>query len=156
DVVRRSPAQASTIATPRQPVERAAATSPYTRLSARIDQVDQAGCAQGATDGEGGTQLWTLKLNGADVPENSPWFPPDSELLTKTMQPGQRQIFRLVNASADSFLAPQLVLSRNGTETIQQLEVFARDGVGLADAQGNRHFGHFNVTIRIFSAALQR
>jgi FtsP/CotA-like multicopper oxidase with cupredoxin domain len=61
------------------------------------------------------------------------------------MQPGQRQIFRLVNAAADSFVAPQLVLERNGVETVQKLEVFARDGVGLADAQGKRHFADFDV-----------
>jgi FtsP/CotA-like multicopper oxidase with cupredoxin domain len=86
-------------------------------------------------------------LNGASVPENLDGsFPPDGELLSKTMQPGQRQIFRLVNASADSFVAPQLVLARNGVETVEPLEVFARDGVGLADAQGNRHFGYFDVT----------
>ncbi len=115
-------------------------------LDPRIDQIDQAGeCAQGATGDAGGTELWTLLLNGAQVPESLNGFPPDSELLTKTMQPGQRQIFRLVNASANSFVAPQLVLSQNGVQTILPLEVFARDGVGLADASGRRRFGNFDV-----------
>jgi FtsP/CotA-like multicopper oxidase with cupredoxin domain len=125
----------------------AASTNPA-MLDPRIDQVDQAGgCAQGAYSAAGGIELWTLVLNGASVPENLDGsFPPDSELLTKTMQPGQRQIFRLVNASADSFVAPQLVLSQHGVETVEPLEVFARDGVGLADAQGNRHFGYFDVS----------
>jgi FtsP/CotA-like multicopper oxidase with cupredoxin domain len=115
-------------------------------LDPRIDQIDQAGeCAQGATGDAGGIELWTLLLNGAQVPESLSGFPPDSELLTKTMQPGQRQIFRLVNASANSFVAPQLVLSQNGVQTILPLEVFARDGVGLADASGRRHFGNVDV-----------
>ncbi len=116
-------------------------------LDPRIDQVDQAGeCAYGASNSNGGVELWTLLLNGAPVPESQSGFPPDGELLTKTMQPGQRQIFRLVNASANSFVAPKLVLVQNGVQTVQKLEVFARDGVGLADAQGNRHFGYFDVS----------
>ncbi len=118
------------------------------KLDPRIDQVDQAGeCASGAYGAQGGTELWTLTLNGAPVPENldgSP--PPDSEVLKMTMRPGQRKIFRLVVAGADSFVAPQLALSRNGDETIEPLEVFARDGVGLADATGKRHFGYFDVS----------
>lgn len=117
-------------------------------LDPRIDQVDEAGeCASGAYGAQGGTELWTLALNGAAVPENLDGSPPDDrELLKKTMRPGQRQIFRLVNAAADSFVAPQLVLSQNGVETIEKLEVFARDGVGLADAKGKRHFGDFDVS----------
>ena len=125
----------------------AASGSVSSILDPRIDQVDQAGgCAQGAYSDAGGVELWTLLLNGAPVPElQNGDFPPDSELLSKTMQPGQRQIFRVVNAAADSFISPQLVLSQNGVETVQKLEVFARDGVGLADADGNRHFGSFDV-----------
>jgi FtsP/CotA-like multicopper oxidase with cupredoxin domain len=133
--------------------EAAAGAAPVTpsagpQLDPRIDQVDQYGeCASGAYGAQGGTELWTLNLNGAAVPENlNGTFPPDSELLRKTMRPGQRQIFRLVVAGADSFVAPQLVLSQNGVETVQKLEVFARDGVGLADAQGKRHFGYFDVS----------
>jgi FtsP/CotA-like multicopper oxidase with cupredoxin domain len=117
-------------------------------IDPRIDQVNQAGeCAYGATGPAGGVELWTLLLNGAEVPEgqNGQQFPPDGELLTTTMQPGQRQIYRLVNGAANSFLAPELVLSQNGVETILPLEVFARDGVGLYDAQGNRRFGYFDV-----------
>jgi FtsP/CotA-like multicopper oxidase with cupredoxin domain len=113
----------------------------------RVDQVHQAGeCAYQATGPAGGVELWTLLLNGAEVPEGQDGaFPPDSELLTTSMQPGQRQIYRLVNASANSFVAPELVLSENGVDTILPLEVFARDGVGLADAKGNRRFGYYNV-----------
>lgn len=122
-----------------------AAQSGAPTLDPRIDQIDQAGCAQGAYDTTGGTELWSLELNGAAVPEQLNGFPPDNELLSKTMQPGQRQIFRLVNAAADSFIAPELVLSQNGVQTVLPLEVFARDGVGLADASGKRHFGMFNV-----------
>jgi len=123
-------------------------------LDLRIDQVDQAGeCAAGATgSGEaGGTQLWTLTLNGAAVAENADGsFPADSQVLTKTMQPGQRQIFRMVNASADSFVAPRLTLVRGRFSTVLPLEVFARDGVGLANAAGTRHLGHFDVAHKPF------
>jgi FtsP/CotA-like multicopper oxidase with cupredoxin domain len=116
-------------------------------LDPRIDQADQAGeCAQGASGPAGGTELWTLTLNGAQVPEELNGFPPDRELLHKTMHPGQRQIFRLANASANSWLAPELVLSQNGVETVQPLEVFARDGVGITDAKGNRTFQNVDVS----------
>jgi FtsP/CotA-like multicopper oxidase with cupredoxin domain len=123
------------------------ARSPGPKLDPRIDQIDQAGeCAYGASGPDGGVELWTLLLNGAPVPEGQNGsFPPDNELLATTMQPGQRQIYRLVNASANSFLAPELVLSQNGVATVLPLEVFARDGVGLADASGRRYFGYFNV-----------
>ncbi len=122
-----------------------ATASPGT-LDPRIDQLDQAGCALGASGAAGGFELWTLKLNGAQIAENNPGFPSDAEVLQKTMQPGQRQIFRLANASADSFVAPQLMLVANGVQSVEPLEVFARDGVGLADAQGRRHLTDFNVT----------
>ena len=141
--------------TKRQPDARAArekaalmqqAAPAAAKLDPQIDQVDQAGeCAYGASNDNGGVELWTLLLNGSPVPESQSGFPPDGELLSKTMQPGQRQIFRLVNASANSFVSPKLVLSQNGTETVLPLEVFARDGVGLADADGRRHFGMFDV-----------
>jgi FtsP/CotA-like multicopper oxidase with cupredoxin domain len=134
---------------PHAAVARAQAAQAAPTLDPRVDQADQAGeCAFGAVNNLGGVELWTLKLNGAPVPESLTGFPPDNELLSKTMQPGQRQIFRLVNASANSFLSPQLVLSQNGVDTILPLEVFARDGVGLADPQGNRRFGFFDVAHR--------
>jgi FtsP/CotA-like multicopper oxidase with cupredoxin domain len=130
----------------RQAARAALSASTAATLDPRIDQADQAGeCAFGASDNNGGVELWTLKLNGAPVPESQGGFPLDSELLAKTMQPGQRQIFRLINASANSFLAPEMVLSQNGVDTVQPLEVFARDGVGLADAAGNRRFGMVDV-----------
>jgi FtsP/CotA-like multicopper oxidase with cupredoxin domain len=110
-------------------------------LNPRIDQADQAGeCAQGASGKAGGTELWTLTLNGAPVPEELNGLPPDNELLQKSMHPGERQIFRLANASANSWVAPELVLAKDGVETVQPLKIFARDGVGLTDAQGNRIF----------------
>ncbi len=128
----------------------AASSAATVPLDPRIDQTNQAGeCAQGAygNGNAGGTESWTLVLNGAAVPDNDGFHIKGiNPVLHKTMRPGQRQIFRLANASADSFIAPQLVLSQNGVRTIEQLEVFARDGVGLADAQGNRHFGYFNVS----------
>jgi FtsP/CotA-like multicopper oxidase with cupredoxin domain len=115
-------------------------------LDPRIDQADQAGeCAQGATGAAGGTQLWNLTLNGALVPENTGGnFPPDTSVLAKTMQPGQRQIFRLVNASADSFVAPKLRLVQDGVTTIQNLELIGVDGVGIANPKGTRHLKFFD------------
>jgi FtsP/CotA-like multicopper oxidase with cupredoxin domain len=117
-------------------------------LDPRIDEVDQAGgCAQGATDDTGGYQLWTLLLNGVSLLDspNENW-PPDSEVPSTTMQPGQRQIARLVNASADTFIAPRLSILQNGVLTVQNLEVFARDGVGLSDPGGHRVFGSIDTT----------
>lgn len=116
-------------------------------LDPRIDEVDQAGgCATGAVDSNGGYELWTLLLNGVPVQDSyNNQYPPDGEIMNKTMQPGQRQLFRLVNASANSFIAPQLSLRQNGVETVLPLEVYARDGVGLADANGNRELGSFDV-----------
>ena len=127
------------------------AVAAATALDPRIDQVDQAGeCAGGAHDARGGTETWTLRLNGANVNEASTGFPNDSGVLSKAMQPGQRQIFRLVNAATDSYVAPVLVQSQNGVLTTLPLEVFARDGVGLADAQGTRHFTNFDVASKPF------
>src|SRR5262249_19290844 len=73
-------------------------------LDPRIDQIDQAGfCSPGASGPagiQGGTELWSLMLNGAPVSDPVKGaFPPDRALLLKAMRPGQRQIFRLVNAS---------------------------------------------------------
>ena len=42
-------------------------------------------------------------------------------------------------------VAPQLALLQNNVLTVQPLEVFARDGFGLADPKGNRRFGTFDV-----------
>lgn len=119
-----------------------------TQLDPRVDEVDQAGgCAAGAVDANGGYQLWTLLLNGVPVLD-SPGenWPPDSEVESITMQPGQRQIFRMANASADTFVAPRLSLFQNGVTTVQNLEVFARDGVGLSNAGGQRVFGNLDVS----------
>jgi len=139
EAARAAAAQAALVKPPAEP------SNDHT-LDPRIDQVDQAGeCAYGAFGPDGGVELWVLLLNGAPVPEAQNGFPPDNELLTKTMQPGQRQIFRLVNASANSFLAPQLVLNHNGTLTTLPLEVFARDGVGMAAANGARQFDYLDV-----------
>lgn len=124
------------------------ATTAQPTLDPRIDEVDQAGsCAFGATGAAGGYKLWTLNLNGAPVTDNNgALWPPDFQVLGKTMRPNQRLLFRLVNASANSFLAPEMALLHNNKLTVQPLEVFARDGVGLADASGKRHLTRFDVT----------
>jgi FtsP/CotA-like multicopper oxidase with cupredoxin domain len=143
----KQPVRAPQIRTEADELQPDAASAPNApKLDPRIDQINQGACTYGAKNNAGGTELWTLTLNGAPVPEHANGtFPADSELLSKTMKPGERQIFRLANTSANSFVAPKLVLKEKGKETVQPLEVFARDGVGLADAAGRRHLTKFDV-----------
>jgi FtsP/CotA-like multicopper oxidase with cupredoxin domain len=63
-------------------------------------------------------------------------FPPDDTVLTKTMQPGQTQIWRILNASSDTAISPRLTMVQDGVTTILPLQVLARDGVPVADDQG--------------------
>jgi len=102
----------------------------------RVDVENEIGCAPDAPD-TGGPEITHLTLNGAAVPEQPDGtFPPDASVLTKTMQPGQTEIWRIVNASADTAISPRLAMVQDGVTTIQPLEVLARDGVPVADDQG--------------------
>ncbi len=55
------------------------------------------------------------------------------------MVAGHKQVWRILNASANTFVAPKLVLSLNGQTSVQPLTVIARDGVPVTDDAGNRH-----------------
>ncbi|MEA2770447.1 MAG: hypothetical protein QOD93_3409 [Acetobacteraceae bacterium] len=102
----------------------------------RIDVVNEIGCAPGAPD-TGGPEITHLTLNGAAVPELPDGaFPPDNTVLTKTMQPGQTEIWRILNASADTAVSPNLSVVQDGVTTVLPLEVLARDGVPVQDDAG--------------------
>jgi FtsP/CotA-like multicopper oxidase with cupredoxin domain len=102
----------------------------------RIDVANEIGCAPDAPD-TGGPEITHLTLNGAAVPEQPDGsFPPDDTVLTKTMQPGQTEIWRILNASSDTAISPRLTVVQDGATTILPLRVLARDGVPVADDQG--------------------
>ena len=95
----------------------------------RIDQANEVTCDPDDPD-TGGPQITTLTLNGAAVPEMPDGsFPPDDLVLTKTMQPGQTEIWRILNASANTAIRPRLMMVQNGVTTMLPLAVLARDGV---------------------------
>lgn len=111
----------------------------------RIDRANEAVCATGDPD-SGGEEVTTLTLNGAEVPEAAQGgVVDDSRLLSTTMQPGQRQVWRILNAAADTYIAPRLVLSQNGTRRVLPLEVMARDGVRLTHGSGLPRLVSFDV-----------
>jgi FtsP/CotA-like multicopper oxidase with cupredoxin domain len=105
----------------------------------RIDRDNEVACPSGAPD-TGGPSVTRLTLNGALVQETTAFPPPDDQVLVKTMVPGERQIWRLVNAAAQTYISPQLVLSQNGKEQVLPLVVVARDGVPVHDDDGWRRF----------------
>ena len=103
---------------------------------AGIDQVNEVTCNPDDPD-TGGPQATTLTLNGARVPEMPDGsFPSDDAVLTKTMHPGQVEIWRILNASADTAIRPRLVMVENGIRKTLPLNVLARDGVPVADDAG--------------------
>ncbi|HET6307847.1 MAG TPA: multicopper oxidase domain-containing protein [Rhodopila sp.] len=102
----------------------------------RIDVANEIGCAPGAPD-TGGAEVTHLTLNGAAVPELADGtLPADDVVLTKTMQPNQTEIWRILNASADTAISPTLSQVQNGVTTVLPLAVLARDGVPVADDAG--------------------
>ncbi|HEY0424765.1 MAG TPA: multicopper oxidase domain-containing protein [Rhodopila sp.] len=102
----------------------------------RIDQANEVSCEPGDPD-TGGPQVTALTLNGASVPEMPDGsFPPDNTVLTKTMRPGQTEIWRILNASANTAIRPRLSMVRDGVTSMLPLVVLARDGVPVADDAG--------------------
>jgi FtsP/CotA-like multicopper oxidase with cupredoxin domain len=102
----------------------------------RIDVANEIGCAADAPD-TGGPEVTHLTLNGAAVPEQPDGtFPSDDAVLTKTMQPNQTEIWRILNASADTAISPTLSMVQDGVTTVLPLEVLARDGVPVQDDAG--------------------
>jgi FtsP/CotA-like multicopper oxidase with cupredoxin domain len=102
-----------------------------------IDRSNEVTCDADDPD-TGGPQVTTLTLNGAavrEMPDGS--FPADGAVLTKTMQPGQTEIWRILNASANTAIRPQLVMVQNGVSSTLPLHVLARDGVPVVDDTGH-------------------
>jgi FtsP/CotA-like multicopper oxidase with cupredoxin domain len=87
-------------------------------------------------------------LNGALVQETPQFPPPDDQVLVKTMAVGERQLWRLANTSAQTYVSPQLVLSQNGVDRVLPLVIVALDGNPVHDDDGNRHFGIVDTTKR--------
>lgn len=105
-------------------------------VDSRIDRANEVVCDADDPD-TGGPQATTLTLNGASVPEMPDGsFPPDDAVLTKTMHPGQVEIWRILNASADTAIRPRLLMVQNGITSTVPLSVLARDGVPVADDAG--------------------
>ncbi len=101
-----------------------------------IDEANEVACDAGDPD-TGGPQATTLTLNGAPVPEMPDGsFPADDAVLTKTMHPGQVEVWRILNASADTAVRPRLIMVENGIKRTLPLVVLARDGVPVADDAG--------------------
>ncbi len=106
-------------------------------IDPHVDRANEVGCAADDTD-EGGPEGTRLLLNGAPVAEaENGALPPDAAVPATTMAPGQRQLWRILNASADTAIAPRLVLERGGVRTLLKLAVVARDGARLTDAAGH-------------------
>jgi FtsP/CotA-like multicopper oxidase with cupredoxin domain len=102
----------------------------------RIDTANEVTCGPDDPD-TGGPEVTTLTLNGAAVPENPDGsFPADTVALTKSMQPNQTEVWRILNASANTPIRPRLMLVQNGVSTDLPLQVLARDGVPVADDHG--------------------
>ena len=108
-------------------------------INPRIDRDHEVVCATGDSDA-GGPAITSLTLNGALVTETETFPPPDAQVLSKTMAPGERQIWRILNASAQTYVSPQLVLAKDGKERVLPLKIVARDGVPVHDDDGKRRF----------------
>jgi FtsP/CotA-like multicopper oxidase with cupredoxin domain len=94
----------------------------------RIDRDNEVSCGTNDPD-SGGPQITRLTLNGALVQETPTFPPPDDKVLRKTMVAGKQQAWRILNAGAQTYVSPQLVLSRNGINTVLPLVIIALDGV---------------------------
>lgn len=124
---------------------RAPATSTSVAIDPRIDRENEVTCKH--EDLDTGTPAFSrLLLNGAPVQDTASFPPPDDQVLVKTMKPGERQIWRIVNASATAYVSPQLVLSVNGKSTVLPLVVTGLDGVPVHDDGGRYYFDVIDTT----------
>ena len=114
-------------------------------IDPRIERDSEISCNSKDPD-TGGAAYGRLLLNGALVQETPAFPPPDDQVLVKTMKPGERQIWRIVNASATVYLSPQLVLSINGKTQMLPLVVTALDGVPVHDDNGRPYFDIVDTT----------
>ncbi|QJP13552.1 multicopper oxidase domain-containing protein [Starkeya sp. ORNL1] len=117
----------------------------FPTVDPRIDRENIAGCPADLPD-VGGPAVTRLTLNGALVNETAAFPPPDDKVLVKTMAAGERQLWRLVNASAQTYISPQLVLSQNGKTSILPLEIVALDGAPVYDNEGHRRIDRVDTT----------
>jgi FtsP/CotA-like multicopper oxidase with cupredoxin domain len=108
-------------------------------IDPRIDRTNEIACGSDDPD-TGGPPITRLTLNGALVPEVENGLPPDNQLLTKSMHSTDRQVWRIVNGSAQTTISPQLVLLNGGSATVLPLTIIARDGVPLHDDDGTRRY----------------
>jgi FtsP/CotA-like multicopper oxidase with cupredoxin domain len=115
-------------------------------IDPRIDRDSEISCKTTGSPDTGGPEFTRLLLNGAPVQETAAFPPPDNQVLVKTMKPGERQIWRIVNASAVAYISPQLVLSVNGKTQILPLVITALDGVPIHDDNGRRYFDVVDTT----------
>jgi FtsP/CotA-like multicopper oxidase with cupredoxin domain len=113
----------------------------------KIDRENQVSCPTGASDA-GGPPITRLTLNGALVKETAAFPPPDDKVPVKAMAPGERQLWRLVNATGDTYVSPQLVLSENGKTRVLPLEIVALDGAPVHDDVGNRRLVQWDTSKR--------
>ena len=113
----------------------------------RIDRANEIACASDDPD-TGGPPVTRLTLNGALVPDVENGLPADDQLLTKTMQSTDRQVWRIVNGSAQTTLSPQLVQVSGGSTTVLPMTIVALDGVPLHDDDGTRRYEMRDTTKR--------
>jgi len=121
------------------PAKAAAGASADPPADPKIDRENEVSCPSDASDA-GGPAIKRLTLNGALVKETAAFPPPDDKVPVKAMAPGERQLWRLVNASANTYVSPELVLSENGQTRVLPLEIVALDGAPVHDDAGNRRF----------------
>ncbi len=126
--------------------ERAPTAAAGPTIDPRIDRDNEITCKPTDPDTGGGAPFARLLLNGAVVQETPAFPPPDDQVLVKTMKPGERQIWRIVNASATSYVSPQLVLSINGKTQVLPLVITALDGVPVHDDNGRAYFDIVDTT----------
>jgi FtsP/CotA-like multicopper oxidase with cupredoxin domain len=126
--------------------ERAPTAAANSTIDPRIDRDNEISCKSSDLDTGGGAPFARLLLNGALVQETSAFPPPDDQVLVKTMKAGERQIWRIVNASATTYVSPQLVLSVNGKTQALPLVITALDGVPVHDDNGRTYFDIVDTT----------
>ena len=98
-------------------------TGPPRTWPERIDTEHEVGCAPPQPDG-------ILTLNGTPVPEGAPG---DASLAHYVLPPMKKELWRIVNATADEYL-DLAVVDDDGTNL--PIAIVARDGAPLADDAG--------------------
>ena len=124
---------------------RAASQPRHSSIDPRVDRDHEVVCGTGDPN-TGGPAVTSLTLNGALEEETPSFPPPDSKVLTKTMAVGERQLWRILNSSAQTYVSPQLVLSKDGKDRVLPLVIVAQDGVPVHDDEGKRRYDRVDTT----------